>query len=134
GLVAAAESRGNVRKHDETCASVFELSKERDRVEMRDLPEEQNREQKEAAFVDATGCGGPAEERRNRARNCADLKRPMRTLFERRVREDVEKIREHREERGRRIDEEREDRNREDRQRDAEPKREARRHATRGER
>src|SRR6478609_7652541 len=85
-------------------------------------------------FVDAARRCGPAEERRDRARNRADLERPVRALLQRRVREHVEKIREDREEGGRSVDADREDRDGRDGENDAENQGETRRHAARGER
>ena len=57
----------------------------RDRHEVRNLPEEDDREQRPAAGVDRSAAGRPADERRQRAGHGADQRRDRRPPLQRRV-------------------------------------------------
>src|SRR5215470_17371730 len=84
----------------EAGGQVVLLPEDGDREKMRDLPEEDDAEEREPGGRERAGAGGPAEERRHRARDRSDEKRVHRALLHRRVDEDVEDERDRAEEPG----------------------------------
>lgn len=132
--VARGELAAHVRHHDEPRTRVVTLAEQRDRDEVGDLPQEEDAEEDDARRVDVTGARGPAEERRDRARDRADVERVIRVLLQRGVGEHVEEVRDHREERRQRVRADREDRHRDRREDHAGPEGDLRRETTRGER
>ena len=72
-LARARRRRRACRQRLQAGGVVVALAVHRDRVEVRDLPEEQHAEHREAGELDAAGRGGPAHQRRHRA---GDARRP----------------------------------------------------------
>src|SRR6516165_194853 len=76
-------------KHENSGAGVVFAVHPGDGVEVGELPNEENGEEKPSAGVEFTGGGGPADHRGNGAGNRADEGGPDGALFERRVGEEV---------------------------------------------
>ena len=120
-------SRGALPVHDgedaQAAARVVLAQIEGDGEEVRELPGEEEREQREPARVEAAGHRRPAHERRDRSGDGADEEREGRALLHRRVDRDVGDERDERERRGERVRDEREHREREHRDHDPERER-----------
>src|SRR6516165_3153218 len=76
-------------KHEDSRAGVVFAVHPGDSVEVRKLPEKQNREEEPCSRIEFSGGGGPADHRRNCAGDGPDEGSPDRALFERRISQQI---------------------------------------------
>src|SRR5258708_31717367 len=81
------------RKHQNSRARIILAIHPSNRVKMRELPEEKNREQQPSAKIEPASGGHPPNHRRNRPGKRTDKRSPHSALLQRRVRQQITEAR-----------------------------------------